>query len=130
MNLSINYLLVAAGVVASFGLIVGIVKYRSARPCRFKGHDKEYVAGRDENIHACCEGVEDHENCRSRCDPKEKCDRGHGTFKVQFFRWVCRRCRYMGQSQRFKPNRNGYLKIENGRLVSDVKRWANFGKKP
>ena len=130
MNPSINWLFVTAGVVGVFGLIVGILKYRSARPCRFKGHDKEYVGAQEQEIHSCCSGVDYHKSeCTRRC-PDDDCDYDCGEFKLQVFRWACRRCPKLGQYNHFKPKNKGYLKIENGKLVPDVKRWANFGEKP
>lgn len=91
------------------------------RPCKWFGHDRKYVA-----LRTC--------GCVASNSPEASgrgfnCDHNHqiGDKGIYIARWVCTRCPEMAEEclGRMKD-----WMIEHGKLVPNVKKWANWSQDP
>jgi hypothetical protein len=81
--------------------------------CLLYGHRRKYVAIKDLHGFGECRSL----SCEVTSAPT-----------CQDSRWACDRCGAMGTKRMHKRWKRGWMKIEHGNLVPDLKRWADFEK--
>jgi hypothetical protein len=104
--------------------VIKLLEWRrrpETRPCKWFGHDRKYVA-----IKIC--------GCVASNDPNASgrgfnCAHNHqiGDKGIYIARWVCTRCPEMVEEC---LGRDKDWMIEHGKLVPNVKRWANWSQDP
>jgi hypothetical protein len=105
-------------------IVIKILEWRrrpETRPCKWFGHDRKYVA-----IKICGCVASDDPNASGR---GFNCAHNHkiGDKGIYIVRWICTRCPEMVEEC---LGREKDWMIEHGKLVPNVKRWANWSQDP
>jgi len=105
-------------------LVIKLLEWRrrpETRPCQWFGHDRKYVAIK---ISGCVPYDSPESNGRPFV-----CGHGHkvGDQGIYIARWICTRCPEMVEE--CLDNKKDWM-IEHGKLVPNVKRWANWSQDP